>query len=42
MTVDSVYGLGILSRDLFIAIWIVLFSLLGLIPYGENKILSRQ
>ena len=35
MTIDSVYSLGLLSRDLFLAIWIVLFSLLGL--YLEVK-----
>jgi thiol:disulfide interchange protein DsbD len=37
MTVDSVYSLGILSRDLFIAIWIVLFSLMGLYLMGKIK-----
>jgi thiol:disulfide interchange protein len=37
MTVDSVYNLGILSRDLFLAIWIVLFSLLGLYLLGKIK-----
>jgi thiol:disulfide interchange protein len=37
MTVDSVYSLGILSRDLFIAIWIVLFSLLGFYLMGKIK-----
>jgi thiol:disulfide interchange protein len=37
MTVDSVYSLGILSRDLFLAIWIVLFSLLGLYLMGKIK-----
>lgn len=37
MTIDSVYSLGILSRDLFIAIWIVLFSLLGLYLMGKIK-----
>jgi thiol:disulfide interchange protein len=37
MTVDSVYSLGIISRDLFIAIWIVLFSLLGLYLMGKIK-----
>jgi thiol:disulfide interchange protein len=37
MTVDSVYSLGILSRDLFIAIWIVLFSLLGFYLLGKIK-----
>jgi thiol:disulfide interchange protein DsbD len=37
MTVDSVYSLGILSRDLFIAIWIVLFTMLGLYLLGKIK-----
>lgn len=37
MTVDSVYNLGLLSRDLFIAIWIVLFSLMGLYLLGKIK-----
>jgi thiol:disulfide interchange protein len=37
MTIDSVYSLGVLSRDLFIAIWIVLFSLLGFYLMGKIK-----
>ena len=37
MTIDSVYSLGILSRSLFISIWIVLFSLLGLYLMGKIK-----
>jgi thiol:disulfide interchange protein len=37
MTIDSVYSLGILSRDLFIAVWIVLFSLLGLYLMGKVR-----
>jgi len=37
MTVDSVYSLKILSRDLYLAIWIVLFSLLGLYLLGKIK-----
>jgi thiol:disulfide interchange protein DsbD len=37
MTIDSVYSLGILSRSLFIALWIVLFSLLGLYLMGKIK-----
>jgi thiol:disulfide interchange protein len=37
MTVDSVYQLGIISRDVFIAIWIVLFTLLGLYLMGRIK-----
>ena len=37
MTIDSVYSLGILSRSLFITVWIVLFSLLGLYLMGKIK-----
>jgi thioredoxin-related protein len=37
MTIDSVYSLGLLSRDLFLAIWIVLFTLLGLYLMGKIK-----
>lgn len=37
MTVDSVYSLGILSRDIFLAIWIVIFSLLGFYLMGKIK-----
>ncbi len=36
-TVDSVYSLKLLSRDLFLSIWIVLFSLLGLYLMGKIK-----
>lgn len=36
-TVDSIYSLGILSRDVFIAIWIVLFSLLGFYLMGKIR-----
>jgi thiol:disulfide interchange protein DsbD len=38
MTIDSVYSLGILSRSLFISIWIVLFTLLGLYLMGKIKL----
>jgi thiol:disulfide interchange protein len=37
MTIDSIYSLGILSRSLFISIWIVLFSLLGFYLMGKIK-----
>jgi thiol:disulfide interchange protein DsbD len=37
MTIDSVYSLGLLSRDLFLSIWIVLFTLLGLYLMGKIK-----
>ena len=37
MTVDSVYNLNILSRDLFLAIWIVIFSLMGFYLLGKIK-----
>lgn len=36
-TVDSVYSLGLISRDLFIIIWIALFSLLGLYLLGKIR-----
>jgi thiol:disulfide interchange protein DsbD len=34
-TIDSVYNLGFISRDLFLIIWIVLFSLLGFISLAR-------
>lgn len=37
MTIDSVYNLKILSRDIFLAVWIVLFSLLGFYLAGKIK-----
>jgi thiol:disulfide interchange protein DsbD len=37
MTIDSVYNLGLLSRDLFLAIWIVIFSLMGFYLLGKIK-----
>lgn len=37
MTIDSVYSLGLLSRTLFLSIWIVLFFLLGLYLMGKIK-----
>ena len=37
MTIDSVYSLRLLSRDLFLAVWIVLFSLLGFYLAGKIK-----
>jgi thiol:disulfide interchange protein len=37
-TIDSVYSLGILSRDIFLAIWIVLLALLGLYLLGRIKL----
>jgi len=36
-TFDLVYGLGLLKRELFIAIWIVIFSLFGLYMLGKLK-----
>jgi len=36
-TVDTVYNLGILSRDIYLAIWIVLFVLLGIYLMGKLK-----
>ena len=37
MTIDSIYSFGLLSRDIVLAIWIVLFSLLGLYLMGKIK-----
>ena len=35
--VDTVYNLGILSRDIFLSVWIVLFTLLGIYLMGKIK-----
>lgn len=35
--IDQVYGLGFLNRDIFLAIWIVLFFMLGLYLLGKIK-----
>ncbi len=35
--IDQVYGLGLLNRDLYLAIWIVLFFFLGLYFLGKIK-----
>jgi len=35
--IDEVYNLGILNRDIFIAIWIVIFALLGFYLLGKIK-----
>ncbi len=37
-TVDSVYNLGLISRDLFLSVWIVLFTLMGLYLMGKIKL----
>jgi len=37
VTIDSVYNLNLLSRELFISIWIVLFTLTGLYLAGKIK-----
>ncbi len=36
-TIDTVYGLEILGRDIYLAVWIVLFFLLGLYLLGKIK-----
>jgi len=36
-TIDTVYGLKILNRDIYLAIWIVLFFLLGLYLMGKIR-----
>jgi len=37
MTIDSVYSFNILTRDIYLAIWIVLFTLMGLYLMGRIK-----
>jgi thiol:disulfide interchange protein len=37
LSIDQVYQFGILSRDVYLAIWIVLFTLLGLYLLGKIK-----
>ena len=37
MTIDSVYSFRILSRDVYLAIWITIFSLTGLYLMGKIK-----
>jgi thiol:disulfide interchange protein len=37
LTVDQVYQIGVLSRDVYLAIWIVIFSFLGLYLLGKIK-----
>lgn len=37
MTIDSVYNLRILTRDIYLAIWIALFILLGLYLMGKIR-----
>jgi thiol:disulfide interchange protein len=36
-TIDSVYSFKIISRDFFLAVWIVIFSLLGIYLMGKIK-----
>ena len=36
-TIDSVYSLKIISRDIYLAVWIVIFSLMGLYLLGKIK-----
>jgi thiol:disulfide interchange protein len=37
MTIDSVYSFNILSRDIYLSIWIVLFTLMGLYLMGRIR-----
>ena len=37
MTIDSVYSFKILSRDIYLAIWIVIFTLMGLYLMGKIR-----
>jgi thiol:disulfide interchange protein len=36
-TIDSVYNLHLISRDIYLAVWIVIFTLLGLYLMGKIK-----
>ncbi|MGQ9620969.1 MAG: protein-disulfide reductase DsbD family protein [Bacteroidales bacterium] len=36
-TIDSVYGLNLISRELFLTIWIVIFSLMGFYLMGKIR-----
>jgi len=36
-TIDDIYRIGILNRDIFIAIWVVLFSLMGFYLLGRIR-----
>lgn len=36
-SIDSVYGLGLLDRDIYLIIWVVLFFMLGLYLMGKIK-----
>jgi thiol:disulfide interchange protein DsbD len=37
MIIDSVYSFNILSRDIYLAVWIVIFSLMGLYLMGKIR-----
>jgi thiol:disulfide interchange protein len=37
MNIDSVYSIGVLTRDIYLAIWIVLSAMLGLYLMGKIK-----
>jgi len=37
LTIDTVYSFNLISRDIFLAIWIVLFTFLGLYLMGKIK-----
>jgi thiol:disulfide interchange protein len=37
MTIDSVYSLNLISRDLYLALWIIIFTLLGFYLLGKIK-----
>ncbi len=37
LTIDQVYQFGVLTRDIYLAIWIVIFSLLGMYLLGKIK-----
>ena len=41
MTIDSVYGFGILSRPIYLIIWIILFVLMGIVLIRGKGVLGK-
>lgn len=39
-TADQVYQWGLLNRDIFLAIWIVIFLFAGFLPVGQDTFQS--
>jgi len=39
---DLAYGWGLLDREVFVALWVVIFTLLRPLPAGENQVQPRR